>query len=414
MAAIIAGLRGGITEDREADSWAEFSFGLLSGRVGCDDLSSFLWQGGLPRFLSVVVNDTCNLRCRHCYLQTDKSSNPTLTLEEWERVVHSLCASEVRMVCLSGKEVFVGTMGPAVLSMLQRARFERRGFFRLGAITNGTLLHRHKPALLEGDMSYLDISMDGMRAAHDRVRGQGSWDQTAANVRWMAPAFGERLFGMVTLLSENIHQAPEIVAGMSQLGFRGMGFGFYLPQTYTDPSLRLKSSDAGRIFESLHALRTIRVEQPITVLVELDTILLDQMLAFLQSEWFDPATLKVDRMGELFNEHRFDNGVTLQFRITPYPTGIWKASRLNPDGSYLAAEDTLDAKSYHRRAIANIRDYDFDLEAMNRAAMDSPRVAEILADYSSTILPRIVEAARPRLNAAFSPPTFSPKQCQPV
>lgn len=400
MAAIIAGLRGGISEDISATKWGDFSQDLLAGRIDDVALADFLKNGGLPRFLSMVVNDTCNLRCRHCYLQTDRSDVPFLTLSEWERVVDSLCDSAVRMVCLSGKEVFVGKLGPQVLSLLQGARSEKRGLFRLGAITNGTLLHTHRP-LLEGDgMSYLDISMDGMRDAHDAVRGSGSFDRTASNVDWLAPMLNERLFCMTTLLSENIDRMPEIVSGMSQLGFQGLGFGFYLPQKYTDETLNLKSDEAARIFESLRTLSSVPVERPITVLIDLDTITLDQMLAFLRSDWFAPAALKVDRMGELYNEYRLANGVTLQFRITPYPTGIWKASRLNPDGNYLAAEDTMDAKAYQKRAIANIRDFDFDLEAMNRFAIGSPRIQAIFDEYTATILPQIVDAARPRIEAA--------------
>lgn len=291
-------------------------------------------------------------------------------------------------------------MGPAVLEMLQRAREENHAFFRLGAITNGTLLHLHKDALLNGNLSYLDISVDGTRSAHDALRGSGSYDRTAANVRWLAPHFGHRLFSMVTLQSENVGQIGETVTGMSQLGFLGMGFGFYLPQRYTDASLALNSRDAAEIFQSLHELATIKVARPISVLVELDTILLEQMIAFLKSDWFNPQTLKTDRMGELYNDYCFENGVTLIFRITPYPTGIWKASRLNPDGAYLAAEDTVDAKSYGQHAIANIREFDFDFEAMNRFAMESPRVAEILDDYIARILPRLVDAARPRFACA--------------
>ncbi len=311
-------------------------------------------------------------------------------------MIDSLCTSDVRMVCLSGKEVFFGKAGPQILALLQRARKENRGFFRLGAITNGTLLHGHRDALIDSGMSYLDISMDGLREAHDAVRGVGAFDRTASTVAWLAPLLQERLFCMTTLLSENVHQIPEIVSGMSNLGFHGMGFGFYLPQKYTDGSLVLESREAARIFDGLHALASIVVARPISVLIDLDTITLDQMLAFLRSDWFDPEALKVDRMGELYNEYRFRNGVTLQFRVTPYPTGIWKASRLNPDGSYLAAEDTVDAKSYQYKAIANIRDFDFDLEALNRFAMESPRVQEILDEYVASILPQIVAAAQRR------------------
>lgn len=403
MAAIIAGLRGGVTEDLSATKWGDFSRELLAGRVNHASLTRFLKSGELPRFLSMVVNDACNLQCRHCYLQTDRSGTPFLNVAEWERVTDSLCNSDVRMVCLSGKEVFFGKSGPKVLAMLQQARKDNRGFFRLGAITNGTLLHAHREALEDGGMSYLDISMDGMREAHDAIRGLGSFDRTASNVDWLAPLLQDRLFCMTTLLSENVDQMPGIVSEMSRLGFQGMGFGFYLPQHYTDKSLILESNETARIFDSLHALASVQIHRPISVLIDLDTVTLDQMLGFLRSDWFSPEDLKVDRMGELYNEYRFTNGVTLQFRITPYPTGIWKASRLNPDGSYLAAEDTVDAKSYRKMTIANIRDFDFDLDAMNRFAMESPRVQSILDDYATTIMPQIVEAAQAKMQNLHLP-----------
>ena len=403
MAAIIAGLRGGIAEDKSASKLAKTSISLLAGHLDSVTLTDFLRHGGLPRFLSMVVNDKCNLHCRHCYLQTADAGTSLLTNKEWECVVEGICHSDVRMVCLSGKEVFVGNTGSAVLSMLQHARAEHRAFFNLGAITNGTLLQSHKSNLIKGSLSYLDISLDGLREDHDSIRGQGAFDRTVANVQWLVPILGNSLFSMVTLNSENSGQIPKIVTNMSQLGFQGMGFGFYLPQSYTDISLSLGSHNYAWFFKTLHELASIEVTQPISVLIDLDTSLLDQMLAFLRSNWFNPTTLKVDRMGELYNEYQFGNGVTLQFRITPYPTGIWKSSRLNPDGSYLAAEDTVDAKLYQQYALANILDFNFDLEAMNLFVMDSPRVKHILSDYTDRILPKIVDAAHSRFTDTVVP-----------
>ena len=396
MALLIAGLRGGLIEDPSRKGPATSVLNLLSGRLDSAGLRSFLREPQ-PRNLTAVVNNSCNLKCRHCYLQVDELSAEPLTVQEWERVTASICNSNFQLVCLSGKEVFLGSTGPAVLSMMSAARKEQRGFFRLGVITNGTLLEPHRQRLIGSELSYMDISLDGLKDAHDSIRGAGTYDRVAKTMEWVGPAFGARVFAMTTLLTENFRQVPEVAQGLHRLGFQNIGFGFYRPQTYTDSSLIIDREDSVSVFDGLDELAHIQIEQPLTVLFDMDCHMLDQLIPFLNSKWFDPANLKVDRMGDVFVSHQLNNGVALKFRFSPYPTGIWRSARLNPDGNFLAAEDTVNAKLYNQRSLGNIRDFDYDIEALNEHASKSERVQQILEDYESRILPMLVSAASSRL-----------------
>lgn len=398
MALLIAGLRGGLIEDPSRKGPATSVLDLLSGRLDSAGLRAFL-RDPQPRNLTVVVNNSCNLKCRHCYLQVDELTAVALSIQEWKRVTASICKSNFQLVCISGKEAFLGSTGPAVLSMMATARKEQRGFFRLGVITNGTLLEPHRQRLIDSELSYMDISLDGLQAAHDSIRGAGTFDRVAKTMEWVGPAFGERVFAMTTLLAENFRQVPEVAQGLHRLGFQNIGFGFYRPQKYTDSSLIIDRQDSESVFDGLDKLADIQIEQPLTILFDMDCHMLDQLIPFLNSKWFDPANLKVDRMGDVFVSHQLRNGISLKFRFSPYPTGIWRSSRLNPDGNFLAAEDTVNAKLYKQHSLGNIRDFDYDIEAINEHAAKSGRVQEILEDYESRILPLLVSAASRRMEA---------------
>jgi hypothetical protein len=59
-----------------------------------------------------------------------------------------------------------------------------------------------------------------------------------------------------------------------------------------------------------------------------------------------------------------------------------------------AVEDTVNAKLYYERTLANVRDFDFDfdLSQVHAHASRSPRLNAILSEYFEQILPALQKA----------------------
>ena len=140
-------------------------------------LPSHLLQFSEDKKPVVVWNLTraCNLVCGHCYAEAATGPAPDeLTLPEARRLVDHLADYGAPVILFSGGEPL---LHPHIFELLERAV---RGGVRAVLSTNGLLIDRETAARLAGlGLSYVGVSLDGLAATHDRLRGQpGAFDLT--------------------------------------------------------------------------------------------------------------------------------------------------------------------------------------------------------------------------------------------
>lgn len=394
MPATMAGSRGGTIGRAESSEWPKFIRRLLGGEVLFKELYGRLLASASPQNVTLVINNSCNLHCRHCYLQVKELTAPQLREEEWKLLIDSIARAGPELVCLSGKEIFLGDTGARLLSYLREVKDRARAPFRIGLITNGTKVDEFRDLIARAQPSYFDISLDGIEQDHEAMRGKGTFARTLPNVEWGAKAFGNRFFVNLTLQKQNFRRLVEAVEFLERCGVQNISCGFYRPLPYTDGSLALTDDDADYVLETLGDLEYISLQHPLTVLLDLDIINLQPLKAFLRSRWFNFEDIRQDRNGECYIEHSLGNGLRLEMRLAPYPTGVWRSVRITPEGNYLAAEDTINTMHYRERAIRNVRDFDYDFPRLHRYALDSRRFREILVDYYESDLPDLIAACR--------------------
>ncbi|MBX6423514.1 12,18-didecarboxysiroheme deacetylase [Thermosulfurimonas sp. F29] len=140
------------------------------------DLPSHLLQFSADKRPVVVWNVTkrCNLRCVHCYASADPSPHPDeLTTREGLALLEDLAQFGCPVVLFSGGEPL---MRPDILDLIKKA--VDLGM-RAVLSTNGVLIDRALARELKKlGLSYVGISMDGLREVHDRFRGvKGAFDK---------------------------------------------------------------------------------------------------------------------------------------------------------------------------------------------------------------------------------------------
>jgi Fe-coproporphyrin III synthase len=178
-------------------------YGRHSGK-----LPSHLLQFSKDKKPVVVWNVTkrCNLHCVHCYSQsTDREAPDELTTEEGIRLIDDLAGFGCPVLLLSGGE-------PVRRPDIERlARYARTQGLRVVLSTNGTLIDRATAARLEDiGMSYVGISLDGLRDYHDRFRGlPGAFDAAMTGVRNCREA-GLKVGLRFTIHKGNADQIPGI------------------------------------------------------------------------------------------------------------------------------------------------------------------------------------------------------------
>ncbi len=364
---------------------------LLDGRAGIEQLRSV--EAGLPRrrSLTMLVNNECNLACRHCYLQLPKPSRAKLTASEWAQAMDSARADGIEHFVIAGKEVFLGKTGPSVvdhLGELRRAHPE----VRTGLITNGTLIHNHQARIEAADLTYIDISMEGAEAEHDAIRGKGAFASVRPNVEWAAQTLGEKLFVTLTVQKENMDRFGDAILAFASLGVQNVGASFFCPLPYTDRSLDLSRDDYRVFFNNLQKLGSLPLEREIGVQVDAGIISPEAVSAFMESEWFSLESMEVDRSGFLYSRFRFCNGLLLCFRYIPWPLTLTHSSRLTVDGELVCVHDSLQPRQYHLNSLGNIRDHGFDFSSLLRDASNRPRLSHLDARYDAEVLPLFRQA----------------------
>ena len=150
----------------------------------------------------VVWNITrrCNLKCVHCYQDSDSKFYPgELSWEQCQAVVDDLADYKVPALLLSGGEP---TIHPKFFELAEYATGKG---LRLTLSTNGTLINPEWAQRIKDiGFSYVGISLDGMGATHDHFRGKvGAFDKAVAAFR-NCKAVGQKVGLRLTLSRHNI------------------------------------------------------------------------------------------------------------------------------------------------------------------------------------------------------------------
>ncbi len=126
------------------------------------------------------VGQRCNLKCVHCYSQSQDRSYPDeLTTAEGKRLIEDLADFGSPVILFSGGEPLLRA---DLLDLAERAI--ERGL-RAVISTNGTLIDKRMAGRLKKiGLSYVGVSLDGMRETHDRFRGvKGAFESALEGIR---------------------------------------------------------------------------------------------------------------------------------------------------------------------------------------------------------------------------------------
>ena len=201
----------------------------------------------LPLRVTLEVTGQCNSRCSHCAIwQTarspDDDDSHELTPEELDIVVERLIALGVRTIDLTGGEPFLkrntGSLMARILAQLGFVCVTTSG------LLPGRAIEAVKGALAGAPVDgvlVISVSLDGLEATHDRMRGiPGGFAKAVGLLQRLQAirAEDERLQPQVsvTLDEHNAHEAPALlerligeglISGPSAFSFRATDGGAY-------------------------------------------------------------------------------------------------------------------------------------------------------------------------------------------
>jgi len=179
-------------------------------RYGRDSgkLPSHLLQFSKDKKPAVVWNmgRRCNLKCVHCYAQSkDIEYKDELTTAQGKELIDDLAQFGAPVILFSGGEPTMRKDLPEL------AMYARSKGMRAVISTNGTLIDKKMAKVLKDiGLSYVGVSLDGMRETNDKFRGvKGAFDAALNGMR-NCLAEGVKVGLRFTINKKNVKDIPAI------------------------------------------------------------------------------------------------------------------------------------------------------------------------------------------------------------
>lgn len=173
----------------------------------------------LPQLLSthIEITNSCNLKCKHCYLSSGVAKPNELTEDEVIEIIDEAAMLGAEKISLSGGEPFLKSWIYDVLRHIIDSGLLAYVF------TNGTLLDdRAIDKLKDIKKVVTQISLEGSEPlTHDWIRGNGNYRTVETAIDKLCDAgLADNIILFLTLNSKNIEQLNEFVEFAKGKGIR--------------------------------------------------------------------------------------------------------------------------------------------------------------------------------------------------
>ena len=181
-----------------------------------------------PLVITMSIGYACNLRCRHCHIDSMLKANPGIkAAQTYDEIVTDLrerYESGARIAYFEGGETTIWRDGDKDLGDLIDAA-KSIGYYNVGYTTNGTT------GRIFTNSDVISVSLDGPKALHDYVRGDGAYDKLMDTLSGLE--FSGRVYANMVLQKGNLEHVREVVEIVkSNPRLAGIVFNFITPPPY--------------------------------------------------------------------------------------------------------------------------------------------------------------------------------------
>ena len=175
-----------------------------------------IFREELPFIAGLVLNEKCNLKCRHCSVAN--RGLPDLNYSEINRALRDFYDRGIRSVFIEGGEPFLWRDGAYKLEdVVKLAR--HIGFHLVSVYTNGTF-----PIEVSTDSVF--VSLDGLKKTNDELRGP-CFEAAVGNIK---ASRHPNIIINFTINRANQAEIEEFCQEMDKIGqVRGVFFYFHTP-----------------------------------------------------------------------------------------------------------------------------------------------------------------------------------------
>jgi MoaA/NifB/PqqE/SkfB family radical SAM enzyme len=386
----VAGSKGGIYRSnslrgREISivrNWQDVGAKKLKGI----DLYQELCFGARPTQVEIGIGNTCGLQCQHCFLgyeSGEMDSNlitmPRLLNSVTEFVKHL----DTKIICVTDRDALTPNRSIPFFQHLAHLR-ETYTDLKFGGVTNGLAIDRYADDLETIKLDYLDVSLDGLKDEHDKMRGSGNFERTLTNIRLaLKRQLAERLIIATTLTRFNDQSIINLIRYLIvEEGIQWIDVGPLMAVKMQEYQLR--EADAVNFLSNLfEMLKSVRVSHPVTVIFEICAYCAAFIPALIESGWLVPEQICQDIYGHLYQDIHVNDSIKITLKPELIPE-YWRHNlRITADGYVVGGCEPLTQADYPRFAVGNINEDSAQHLYAKALAVGSPFYQMMLAyDYS--------------------------------
>lgn len=221
-----------------------------------------------PVDVSLKVTEKCNSRCITCNVWKEQADKPDLTSADFDNLFNQLKAVRIRNIGFYGGEAL---LRKDIGELIQKAK-RIIPDVRVQVTTNGLLLKNKAAELVDAGIDMVSVSLDGIGEVNDNIRGvPGYYQRVIEGIEEVKRLdTGKRVLinTGATLVSQNIHQVPQMVDLARGLGI-SWSFNLFDTSPYhflnIDNSLALSQVDDVTVDETIRYLYQARKKYPKTM-----------------------------------------------------------------------------------------------------------------------------------------------------
>jgi AdoMet-dependent heme synthase len=217
-----------------------------------------VFSPAFPLHVVFILDTRCNLSCTHCSSSASRGSRAGFDTAGAQSVISELAEVGVVDLALSGGEPLLRRDLEHLIGHACRLGLT------VGTSTNGFALTKARAALLrDAGLGRLQVSLDGLPLAHDRIRGTGSFDRAIRAIRTSVTA-GLRTHVCFTAMRSNIDNLEACINLAISLGVHGFNLSQFVATGRGVQSENLLPEHARRAIEVWSAARAAHPEMYFT------------------------------------------------------------------------------------------------------------------------------------------------------
>ena len=143
----------------------------------------------LSKNLVFKITDSCQLKCKHCYLQHTERKNCHMSYETFLFLFHKhkeLCKKFIHYYAINDNKRYNISGGEPTLNkdLPKMIRFLNKNSYRVMLDTNGIHMPDDVLCALKGhSRNRVQISIDGLEETHDYIRGKGTFQKSIETIK---------------------------------------------------------------------------------------------------------------------------------------------------------------------------------------------------------------------------------------